>query len=81
MADREILSIELDAEVASQLRAQAADADSTEGEIVERALRAADLRSLAARIRSRSDLDEDAALRLVREELAAARADARNRAA
>ena len=50
----------------------------TEREIVERALRAVDLRSLAARIRSRSDLDEGAALRLVREELAAARADARN---
>ncbi len=81
MADRETISIELDAEVASWLRAQAADADLSEGEIVGRALRAADLRSLAAQIRARSDLDEDAAMRLVREELAAARADARNRAA
>ncbi len=79
--DREILSIELDAEIASWLRAQAADAHVTEGEIVERTLRAADLRLLATRIRSRSDLDEDTAMRLVREELAAARADARNRAA
>jgi len=81
VADREILPIELDVEVASRLRAQAADADLTESEIVERALRAADLRSLAARIRSRSELDEDAALRLVREELTTARTDARNRAA
>lgn len=81
VAEREILPIELDAEVASQLREQAAEANLTESEIVERALRAADLRSLVARIRSRSDLDEDAAMRLVREELAAARADAGNRAA
>lgn len=81
MADREILSIELGAEVASWLRAQAADAQVTKGEIVERALRAADLRALAARVRSRSDLDEDAAMRLVREELTGARAEARDRAA
>ncbi len=53
----------------------------TEGEVVERALRAFDLRALVAQIRSRSDLDEDAAMRLVREELKVARADGRNRAA
>lgn len=80
MAAREILSIELEAEVASWLRARAADAQVTKGEIVERALRAADL-PLAARVRSRSDLDEDAAMQLVREELTGARAEARNRAA
>ena len=81
MADREALSIELDVDVVSWLRAQSADGHVTEGEIVERALRAADLRALAARIRSRSDLDEAAAMRLVGEELAAARTAARNRAA
>jgi hypothetical protein len=41
---------------------------------VDRAIRAYDLRSLVARIRARSDLDEDAAMALVREELRAVRA-------
>ena len=41
----------------------------------------ADLRALIAQIRSHSDLDADASAQLVREELRAARADARNRAA
>lgn len=81
MADRRSVSVELDAELASLLRAHAADAHVTEGEVVERALRAFDLRALVAQIRSRSDLDEDAAMRLVREELKVARADGRNRAA
>jgi len=52
----------------------------SEAEIVDRAIRAYDLRSLVARIRERSDLDEDAALALVREELHAARSE-RNAAA
>lgn len=43
--------------------------------VVDRAIRAYDLRSLVARIRARSDLDEDAAMALVREELRAARAE------
>jgi hypothetical protein len=81
MTRREHVSVELDAEVASLLRAQAAEAHVSEGTIVERALRVSDLRSLVAQIRSRSDLDEDAAMLLVREELKAARADARSRAA
>jgi hypothetical protein len=46
----------------------------SEGEIVDRAIRAYDLRSLIARIHERSDLDEDAAMTLAREELHAARA-------
>jgi phosphopantetheine adenylyltransferase len=53
----------------------------SEGEIVERALRAADLRALVRRIRSRSDLHEDAAMRLVNEELKAVRAERGPRAA
>ena len=61
--------------------AQAAEANVSEGEIVERALRVADLPALIAQIRSRSDLDAEASTQLVREELRAARADARNRAA
>lgn len=81
MASRERISVELDTELLSRLRAQAADANVSEGEIGERALRVADLRALIARIRSRSDLDADASEPLVREELRAARADARNRAA
>jgi hypothetical protein len=67
--------MDLDAEVASILRSHAAEAHVSEGEIVDRALRAYDLRSLVAQIRTRSDLDEDAAMALVREELHAARAE------
>lgn len=66
--------MDLDAEVASILRSHAVEAHLSEGEIVDQALRAYDLRSLVARIRTRSDLDEDAAMALVREELHAARA-------
>jgi hypothetical protein len=73
-ASREQMSVDLDAEVASILRSHAAEADVSEGEIVDRAIRAYDLRSLVARIRARSDLDEDAAMALVREELRAVRA-------
>jgi len=81
VASRERISVELDTEVVSRLRAQAVEANVSEGEIVERALRVADLRALVGQIRSRSDLDEEASMKLVREELKAARADARNRAA
>jgi hypothetical protein len=82
VASRQRISVELDTELLSRLRAQAADANVSEGEIVERALRVADLRALIAQIRSRSDdLDAEASTQLVREELKAARADARNRAA
>lgn len=49
--------------------------------MVERALRAFDLRTLLKRIRERSDLDEDAAMRLATEELRAARAERDSRAA
>ena len=65
----------LDQEVAALLAASAADAHVSEGEIVERALRAMDLRALVARMRARSELDEDEAMGLVQEELRAARAD------
>jgi hypothetical protein len=75
MAARQHLNIDLDAEVASILRSHAAEAHVSEGEIVDRAIRAYDLRSLVARVRERSDLDEDAAVALVREELHAARAE------
>jgi hypothetical protein len=75
MAARQQLNIDLDAEVASILRSHAAEAHVSEGEIIDRAIRAYDLRSLVARIRERSDLDEDQALALVREELHAARAE------
>jgi hypothetical protein len=72
MAAQQHLNIDLDAEVASILRSHAAKAHVSEGGIVDRAIRAYDLRSLVARIRERSDLDEDAAIALVREELHAA---------
>ncbi len=67
--------MDLDSEVASILRAHAAEAHISEGEIVDRAIRAYDLRSLMARTRARSDLDEDEAMALAREELHAARAE------
>jgi hypothetical protein len=67
---RRPVTIDLDQDAAC-----AADAQVTEGEIVERAVRAMDLRALVAQIRGRSDLDEDAAMRLVHEELRAARAN------
>jgi hypothetical protein len=69
------VSIDLDAEVAAILRAHAAEAHVSEGEIVDRAIRAYDLRSIVARIRQRSDLDEEQAMALVRDELHAARAE------
>lgn len=74
-ASRRHVTVDIDAEVASILRSHAAEAHVSEGEIVDRAIRAYDLRSLVARIRERSDLDEDAAMALVREELQAARAE------
>jgi len=75
VAARQQVNIDLDAEVASILRTHAAEAHVSEGEIVDRAIRAYDLRSLVARIRERSDMDEDQAMALVREELQAARAE------
>ena len=71
---REQMSLDLDVEVVSILRSRAAEANVSEGEIVDRAIRAYDLRSLVARIRGRSRLDEGAASALVREELDAVRA-------
>lgn len=73
-ASREQINLDVEAEVASILRLHAAEAHVTEGEIVDRAVRAYDLRLLVARIRARSDLAEDAAAELAREELQAARA-------
>ena len=75
MAARQHVSIDLDADVAAILRAHAAETHLSEGEIVDRAIRAYDLRALLAQIRERSDLDEDQALALAREELHAARAE------
>ena len=51
------MNIDLDVEVAAILRAHAAEVGLSEGEIVDRAIRAYDLRSLIARVRQRSDLD------------------------
>ena len=75
VASRTTIELQLDDEVASLLHARAAEANVGEGEIVERALRAFDLRVLVGEVRGRSDLDEDAAAKLVAEELKAARAE------
>jgi lipoate synthase len=72
---RQQVILDLDQKVAALLAACAADAELSEGEIVERAVRAMDLRALVARIRDRSDLDEDAATQFVGEELRATRAE------
>lgn len=72
---RRQVTLELDQEIADLLAASAADARVSEGQLVERALRAVDLRVLVERIRGRSDLDEDAAIKLVNDELRAARAE------
>jgi len=72
---RQRVILDLDQEVAALLAACAADAELSESEIVERAVRAMDLRALVARIRDRCDLDEDVATQLVGEELRAARAE------
>jgi hypothetical protein len=74
MATRERVNVELDAEVAAILRKHAAEAHVSEGEILDRAIRAFDLRALLARLQVQSDLDEDRAMTLAREELQAARA-------
>lgn len=81
MPEREAVIVELDVEVAAILREHAAAEHVSEGEIVERALRATDLRALVGRIRARNDLDEGAAMRLVNEELNAVRAGRGPRAA
>ena len=81
MPEREAVTVELDVEVAAMLCEHAAAERVSEGEIVERALRATDLRTLVGRIRARTDLDDDAAMRLVNEELKAVRAERDPRAA
>ena len=81
MPQRSPVTVELDVEVAAMLREQAAAGQVSEGEIVERALRAADLRVLVGRIRDRSDLDGEAAMRLVDEELEAVHGERGPRAA
>ena len=81
MASRDWISVELDTELVLRLRTQALEANVSEGDIVERALRVADLRALVGQIRSRSDLDEETSVKLLREELKAARAERGNRGA
>jgi uncharacterized protein len=61
MATRETVSVDLDTEVAAILRKHAAEANVSEGEILDRALRAYDLRALIARLQTQSDLDDDQA--------------------
>jgi hypothetical protein len=66
MATRERVSVDRDAEVAAILRRHAAEARVSEGEILDRAVRAYDLRALLAGLQARSDLDEDQAMALAR---------------
>lgn len=73
MATRERVNVDLDAEVAAILRKHAAAAHVSEGEILDRAVRAYDLRALLSRLQAQSDLDDDQAMALARQELKAAR--------
>jgi hypothetical protein len=74
MGTRERVTVELDAEVAAILRQHAADAQVSEGEILDRAIRAYDFRGLLARLQARSDFDDEQAMALAREELKSVRA-------
>jgi hypothetical protein len=73
MATRERVNVDLNTEVAAILRKHAAQANVSEGEILDRAACAYDRRALLARLGAKSDLDEDQAMALAREELKAAR--------
>jgi hypothetical protein len=73
MATRERLNVDVDAEVAAILRKHAAEAHVSEGEILDRAVRAYDLRAHLARLQAKSDLEDDQAMALAREKLKAAR--------
>lgn len=73
MAERKRVPIDIDPEVAQILGKLAVDANVTESEILDRAVRRYHLRSILSRTRSRSDLDEDQAMALAREELKAVR--------
>ena len=73
MATRERVTVDLDAEVAAVLRRHAAENRITEGEILDRAIRAYDFRGLLARLQAQSDLDDSEAMELAREELKAVR--------
>lgn len=77
MATRERVSVDLDTEVAAILRTPAAEAHATEGEIIDRAVRAYDLRALLRRLQAVSELDDDQAMALAGEELRAARSSRR----
>jgi hypothetical protein len=74
MATRERVSVDLDSEVATILRKHGAEAHATEGEIIDRAVRAYDLRALLRRLQAASELDDDQAMALACKELRAARA-------
>lgn len=74
MAPRERITVELDPDVAAILRQHAAAAHVREGEILDRAVRAYDLRALLLRLQRQSELDEDGAMSLARAELKASRA-------
>lgn len=74
MATRERVNVDLDAEIAAILRKHAAEAQVSEGVILDRAVRTYDVRALLARLQAKNDLDDDRAMALAREELKAQRA-------
>jgi hypothetical protein len=73
MAGRVRVTVDLDHAIAAILREHAANAHVSEGEIVDRAVRAYNLRALLARLQAKSDLDEAQAMALATEELRALR--------
>jgi len=78
---RQQVILGLDREVAVLLATCAADAQASEGKIVERPLRARDLRARVAPIHNRSDFDRDGVTRIVGDDLRAAHSDHLHRAA
>ncbi|MEJ7892686.1 MAG: hypothetical protein WKF94_08595 [Solirubrobacteraceae bacterium] len=81
MRDQTSVTLNLDPAVAELLREHAQSEGVTEGAIVERAVRVLDIRAVASDIRSRSELDEDAAMALAVAEVKAVRAERDTRAA
>jgi len=73
MSERKRINIDVDPRIADVLSRLAADANVTEGELIDRIVVAHELEHALARTRAASDLDEEQAMALAREELTAVR--------
>lgn len=73
MSERKRINIDVDPRIADVLSRLAAEANVTEGELIDRIVAAHELKQVLARTRAASDLDEEQAMALAREELEAVR--------